>query len=93
MKNDDMSVILNYGILKERFASILTDSIRARILELKGYKVDVLEFIDMEHTPKNIMLRSVKKNNYKFNNSDFEDLTRIIGEYNIEPTLYKLIFE
>jgi SAM-dependent methyltransferase len=93
MKNDDMSVILNYGILKERFASILTDSIRARILELKGYKVDVLEFIDMEHTPKNIMLRSVKKNNYKLNNSDFEDLKRIIGEYNIEPTLYKLIFE
>lgn len=92
IKNDSMSIILDHGIIKERFAALLTDSIRARILELKGYRSDVIEFIDMEHTPKNIMIRSVKTNKPK-NDKSFEDLKRIINEYNIKPTLFSLCYK
>lgn len=92
MKNDGMSIMLNHGIIRERFASLLTDSIRARIIELKGYKVQVMEFIDMEHTPKNIMIRSVKTGK-KEDKDLLKDLEKIIEEYNIEPTLYKLIIQ
>ncbi|MDO4302216.1 MAG: SAM-dependent methyltransferase [Clostridia bacterium] len=91
MKNNDMSIMLNHGIIKERFAALLTDSIRARIIELKGYRVQVMEFIDMEHTPKNIMIRSVKTGK-PVDKKKKEDLERIIKEYNIEPTLYKLFW-
>lgn len=91
IKNDSMSVILDNGILKERFSALLTDGIRARILELMGYNANVFEFIDMEHTPKNIMIRSVKTNK-KIDQSKKDDLDAIIKEYNIMPTLYKLCF-
>lgn len=60
-ENSAFSSILNYGILKERFSSIVTDAIRADFLETQNYKVQLLEFIDMEHTPKNILIRAVKK--------------------------------
>lgn len=53
--------ILKHGLIRERFAALLTDSLRASYLEDSGYKVDVMEFIDMSHTPKNILLRAVKK--------------------------------
>lgn len=51
---------MDYGILKERFAALLTDGLRAKYLESMGYETQVLEFIDMEHTPKNVLLRAVK---------------------------------
>ena len=92
MKNDNMNIMLNHGIIKERFAALLTDSIRARIIEIMGYKVQVMEFIDMEHTPKNIMIRSVKTGK-KADGKLIDDLERIVGEYNVEPTLYKLLIE
>lgn len=53
--------ILKYGLIKERMAALITDALRAEILESKGYKVQLLEFIDMEHTPKNILIRAVKR--------------------------------
>jgi SAM-dependent methyltransferase len=54
--------LLKYGIIKERFAALATDALRAEYLESAGYKVQILEFIDMEHTPKNLLIRAVKKN-------------------------------
>lgn len=57
---DVLSPVMDYGILKERFAALLTDGLRAKYLEASGYDTQVLEFIDMEHTPKNILLRAVK---------------------------------
>ena len=60
MKNDVLSPIMNYGLLKERMAALVTDGLRAEYLKREGYDVQVLEFIDMEHTPKNILLRAVK---------------------------------
>lgn len=55
-----MEPLLSHGILKERFSALATDAIRAKLLDLLGYKTQLLEFIDMEHTPKNILIRAVR---------------------------------
>ena len=60
IKNDLLSPVLKYGILKERMSALLTDGIRANLLEAAGYSAQILEFIDMEHTPKNLLIRAVK---------------------------------
>ncbi len=58
--NEMLAPVLKYGLLKERFAAIVTDALRAEYLEREGYDTQILEFIDMEHTPKNILIRAVK---------------------------------
>ncbi|WP_333678548.1 class I SAM-dependent methyltransferase [Muricomes intestini] len=58
--SDVLAPVMEYGLLKERFAALVTDGLRAKYLESQGYDTKVLEFIDMEHTPKNILLRAVK---------------------------------
>ena len=58
---ETLAPVLDYGLLRERFAALVTDGLRAKYLENSGYETQVLEFIDMEHTPKNILLRAVKK--------------------------------
>ncbi|MBW5447910.1 methyltransferase [Cohnella sp. CFH 77786] len=52
--------MLKHGILKERFAALVTDAIRANLLETAGYRTQILEFIDLEHTPKNLLIRAVR---------------------------------
>lgn len=61
ISNETLQPILKYGLLKERMAALVTDGLRASMLEEMGYQVQVLEFIDMEHTPKNILIRAVKQ--------------------------------
>lgn len=92
IKNETMDIMLKHGILKERFSALLTDSIRAEILEIAGYKTSVMEFIDMEHTPKNIMIRAVKRDNAKVDNNRVKKLEELIKAYNVNPYLYKLYF-
>ena len=58
--NEMLAPILEYGILKERFAAILTDGLRAQMLQSAGYDTQILEFIDIEHTPKNLLIRAAK---------------------------------
>lgn len=60
IKSDVLAPVMEYGLLKERFAALVTDGLRAKYLESAGYETQVLEFIDMEHTPKNILIRAVK---------------------------------
>lgn len=60
IENEMLAPVLRYGILKERIAALITDGLRAELLEAKGYHVQILEFIDMEHTPKNLLIRAVK---------------------------------
>lgn len=60
IQNPVLEPMLKHGIIKEKLASLVTDSLRANVLEIQGYEVQLLEFIDMEHTPKNILIRGVK---------------------------------
>lgn len=59
--DDALNPLLKYGIVKERFSALATDVLRAETLSARGYKTQLLEFIDMEHTPKNILIRAVLK--------------------------------
>lgn len=67
---ETLAPVLDYGLLRERFAALVTDGLRAKYLERAGYETQVLEFIDMEHTPKNILLRAVKKGKGNFDAND-----------------------
>lgn len=87
ISNELLKPVLQYGLLKERISALLTDGIRAELLEQAGYRTQILEFIDMEHTPKNIMIRAVKQGHKK----DGEALEYMIRELGVEPTLYKLL--
>lgn len=60
IENPVLDPMLKHGIIKEKLASLATDSLRANVLEILGYQVQLLEFIDMEHTPKNILIRAIK---------------------------------
>lgn len=62
IQNPVLEPMLKHGIIREKLASLVTDSLRANILEIQGYNVSLLEFIDMEHTPKNILIRAIKSN-------------------------------
>lgn len=61
MQCEPLADIFSYGLLKERTAALFTDALRAELLESAGYDTQILEFIDMEHTPKNIMIRSIRR--------------------------------
>lgn len=65
IQNEVLEPVLRYGLLKERIAALVTDGLRAELLERQGYDTQILEFIDMEHTPKNILIRAVKRGNRK----------------------------
>lgn len=92
IKNEMMSPVLNYGILKDRMSAIMTDAIRAEVLKIKGYHTEILEFIDMERTPKNLLIRAVRNKVKDIdNNTEREALDRMIKEFNITPTIVKLL--
>jgi len=86
IKNEILAPVFSYGLIKERMAALFTDAIRAQILESKGYQVQILEFIDMEHTPKNILIRAVKKGRAK----DGGDYCKILEFLHVQPTLAAL---
>ena len=81
--------VLKYGLLKERMSALLTDGIRANLLERAGYETQILEFIDMEHTPKNILIRAIKKDGFqKRHQNELEELTKELqGELTLERLL------
>ncbi len=86
-----LNPVLKYGLLKERMSALMTDAVRAGLLEQAGYDVQVLEFIDMEHTPKNILLRCIKHQHMKPKKQDnVDDLINFLG---VEPTLARLLEE
>ena len=89
IENELLQPVLKYGLIKERMSALLTDAIRANLLEEAGYQVQVLEFIDMEHTPKNILLRAVKSGRQK----RAEELTKMMEELHVSPTLAALMRE
>ena len=89
MKNDELAAVLKYGLLKERIAALVTDGLRAEMLEQCGYDTQVLEFIDMEHTPKNILIRAVKKN--KDRKVSFEKYDKCCQTLGVDPMIGRLL--
>ena len=81
--------VLKYGLLRERISALLTDGIRANLLERAGYETQLLEFIDMEHTPKNILIRAMKKDGFQKRQQN--ELEELIGELQGELTLERLL--
>lgn len=86
----EMSHILKYGLIKERVSALITDAVRANLLEEMGYEAQILEFIDMEHTPKNILIRAVKKSGMRKKSEDIRKTTEFL---NVKTTLQKLLEE
>jgi len=77
IQNSDLEPMLKHGLIKERVSSLVTDSLRSLFLETKGYKVQLMEFISMEHTPKNILIRAVKTNkDTKKSETEYEDFKK-----------------
>ena len=90
MESELFAPVFHYGIIKERMAALYTDALRAEVLEAMGYRVQILEFIDMEQTPKNLLIRAVKQGRRKENR---EAIEAILKEIHVEPTLYRLLME
>lgn len=90
MKSKEFASLFKYGIIKERIAALLTDAMRAEYLESCGYRTQLLEFIDMEHTPKNILIRGIYQGK-SANNT--EELNQIETFFHVNPTLKRLLEE
>ena len=88
-KGGDMDILLSHGLFKERLSALLTDSFRAEILTALGYDVDVLEFVDFAHSPKNLMLRCVKHGKEK--REKLSSLFALEEKYSFRQTLLHLV--
>ncbi|MDO5589930.1 MAG: SAM-dependent methyltransferase [Lachnospiraceae bacterium] len=84
---ETLKPVLKYGLLKERFAALLTDGLRAEYLESVGYDVQILEFIDMEHTPKNLLIRAVKSGKDPKNKDDIRKCEEFLHVHSTLGTL------
>lgn len=87
-KGGDFDLLLGHGLIKERFSALLTDSIRAEILKKCGYEVDVIEFVDFTHSPKNLMLRCRLK---KSQLPDLSEIKALTEKYSFTQKLFSLI--
>lgn len=90
IESKEFGQILKYGLIKERISALITDAIRANLLEEMGYETQILEFIDMEHTPKNLLIRAVKRDGMRAKGGDIRKLTESL---HVETTLQKLFEE
>ncbi len=86
VKDDALFPLLKWGIIREKFSSLVTDVLRGEYLENQGYSVQMLEFIDMEHTPKNILIRAVKRKNEIEKDSEKNVLADALG---VKPEILK----
>ncbi|MBU3804271.1 MAG: SAM-dependent methyltransferase [Candidatus Cellulosilyticum pullistercoris] len=87
INNDTLSPILKHGILKERIAALVTDGLRAQLLESCGYEVSVMEFIDMAHTPKNILIKALLKRNASVSTASYDAYCKIAKMLHLDLTL------
>ena len=88
IQNDMLAPVLKYGLIKERMAALITDALRAEYLEGEGYDAQILEFIDMEHTPKNILIRAVKAGKKKANKEEIKNCEK---QLHVSPMLGRLL--
>ena len=86
-----LKIFADYGIVKERIASLATDAIRAKLLEIHGYKTQIIEFTAMEHTPKNLFIRARRTSRNPHSQSKKDELNALLQEFGFEPTLLRLL--
>jgi SAM-dependent methyltransferase len=86
--DDPWKILLRHGITKERFADLMTDSLRAEILRLLGYRADIIEFVSLDHTARNLMIRAVRSNSV-IKRSDFDNFEEQIKRWSIKPYLQR----
>lgn len=92
VQSDNLSLFTKYGIVKERMSALMTDAIRANMLEYCGYKTQLLEFIDIAHSPKNILIRAVKGNVSKAKREKaLDEVKKLCKEFRVEQTLVGLV--
>ncbi len=92
MESERFSILTRYGLIQERTAALMTDAIRGNLLEACGYKTDLLEFVDLSHTPKNILIRAKKgKVRKEQKEKMLREVEALMEEYHLKPTLYALL--
>ena len=93
IKSETFSLMTRYGIIKERFSALVTDAIRGNLLEYMGYNVNLLEFVDLSHTPKNILIRAVKNPNKtkEVKEKAMDEVKRMMEEFGLNQALYRMI--
>ncbi|HTG71269.1 MAG TPA: SAM-dependent methyltransferase [Candidatus Udaeobacter sp.] len=93
VSSDALSPLLSQGLLKERFAALATDAARGNLLEVLGYKVQMLEFVDPEHTPKNLLIRAVRSEEQGLSMKKWEQYEQFRQFLNISPSLEHMLSE
>jgi hypothetical protein len=92
ISSDQFSIVNRYGIIQERISAALTDAVRANLMLCCGYKTQLLEFIDFDHTPKNLLIRAVKANiPQAAKDKALAEVLRLTSEFHLEPTLLTLL--
>ena len=91
--SESFSVLTRYGIVKERMSALMTDAIRANLLICAGYDTSILEFVDLSHTPKNLLIRAVRTDiSEKTKQKAMEEVKNLMKEFSVCPTLYSLLY-
>ena len=94
MESEELAILTRYGIVKERTAALMTDAIRANLLAACGYSTQLLEFVDMEHTPKNLMIRAKKASlPLQHRKKALDEVERLCRAFQLSPTLLHLLKE
>ncbi|WP_230398335.1 class I SAM-dependent methyltransferase [Novisyntrophococcus fermenticellae] len=94
MNSEEISILQRYGIVKERTAALMTDAIRGNLLEYCGYKTQLMEFVDLSHTPKNLLIRAVKSNiTQKHRQLMLEEIQKLCQCFQLKPALLRLLEE
>lgn len=94
IKSNDLSAITKYGIIKERISALMTDSVRGCMLEYCGYRTEVIEFVDLEHSPKNLLIRAVKANiSDNKRKAALEEAKKLADSFGFEQTLMKKVLQ
>lgn len=92
IRSEKLSAITHYGIVKERISALMTDSIRGLMLEACGYKTDIMEFIDIAHSPKNLLIRATRKTvSDEKKQKAVAEAENLCAEFCIEQTLMKML--
>ena len=92
IKNDDLTLLTRHGVVKERMAALMTDSIRANLVASQGYRTQLMEFVDLTHTPKNLLIRAVKtKMPLKARKMYTQEVEKLCELFDLSPMLYRLL--